>query len=48
MAVVVDADAVTMVVGSESRHDAENMQPMMKLSSFMLIAERYDGDYDED
>ena len=47
-ALVVDADAVAMVVGSEIRHDAEKMQPMIKLSNFMVISDRYDGDYDED
>ena len=47
-ALVVDADAVAMVVGSEVRHDAEKMQPMIKLSNFMVISDRYDGDYDED
>ena len=47
-ALVVDAVAMAVAVGRESRHDAEKMQPMMYLSSFMVMSERYDGDYDED
>ena len=43
-----DADAVATAVGSEVRHDAEKMQPTIKLSNFMVISDRYDGDYDED
>ena len=48
-ALVVDADAVATAVGREVGHGAEKkMQPMMKLSSFMLMSDRYVGDYDED
>ena len=42
-ALVVDTVAMAVAVGSEVRHDAEKMQPMMKWSSFMLMSEQYDG-----
>ena len=41
-ALVVDTVAMAVAVGREVRHDAEKMPPMMKLSNFMVISDRYD------
>jgi hypothetical protein len=41
-------DPLAMVVGRKTRHDAEKMQPMIKLSNFIVMLDRYDGDHDED